>query len=145
VSPPPAISQPIRPLPGNSSRRVAHQLAPLSPRSSISLRRLSIAPVASGSGLQMGFGPFSPVPGPSPVLTPTPLNPRISSSSDLSVSSLLSSLSSDVGSRASLAYSNLPMVNDNDFYAVITGVEPGVWQGRYVCCLYTVLGLICAV
>lgn len=106
-----------------------HQATPLSPRLSISLRRLSTAPDAFGSGL------------------PPPINPRISSStrvsatpSTLSVSSLLSSLSSDVESVSSLAYTNLPMVDDDDFYAVITGVEPGVWKGRYVFHLCIVLG-----
>jgi len=112
---------------GYNSR--VHQATPLSPRLSISLRRLSTAPDAFGSGL------------------PPPINPRISSStrvsatpSTLSVSSLLSSLSSDVESVSSLAYTNLPMVDDDDFYAVITGVEPGVWKGRYVFHLCIVLG-----
>jgi len=77
------------------------------------------------------------------VPTPIPLNSRTSSSSGLSVSSLLSSLSSDVKSVSALTHSNLPLVDDNDFYAVITGLEPGVWQGRYIICLYAILGLIC--
>jgi hypothetical protein len=125
VSPAPIIVEPAPSAPsfprsviGHHSR--VHQAVPLSPRSSISLQRLSTAPVASSSGL-----------------LPTTRNPRASSCSGvsatpstLSVSSLLSSLSSDVESASSLAYINVPMVNDDDFYAVITGVEPGVWKGR---------------